>query len=195
MKIPGLKKEGLVVDALVSHLDVFPTICELLDIEKPSFIHGKSLLPLIRGEVEQIREDLFAELNFHVCYEPMRCVRSERFKYIEFFDNHDDIIPANIDDSPSKLFYEKNGFFETKRDKEMLFDLYYDPGEKTNLVTDPRYREIYSEMSDRLLSWMKKTNDPLIAGQLMQPPGTTVFSRECIHPSIKEERERYILQL
>ena len=40
------------LDALVSQLDVFPTLCDLLHLEKPDWLQGTSLLPLLLGEKE-----------------------------------------------------------------------------------------------------------------------------------------------
>src|SRR5436853_7577063 len=45
---------GKVYDALVSHIDLFPTVCDLVHIEHPSWLQGKSLLPLIHDEVDQL---------------------------------------------------------------------------------------------------------------------------------------------
>jgi len=33
----------------VSHIDIFPTVCDVLGIEKPSFLQGISLLPALKG--------------------------------------------------------------------------------------------------------------------------------------------------
>ena len=44
---------GKVVDAPVSHLDVFPTLCDLSGAEHPDWLQGTSLMPLVRGEVAQ----------------------------------------------------------------------------------------------------------------------------------------------
>jgi arylsulfatase A-like enzyme/Tfp pilus assembly protein PilF len=38
------------VTEYVSHIDIFPTVCDLLDTEKPSFLQGNSLLPLLKGK-------------------------------------------------------------------------------------------------------------------------------------------------
>jgi len=35
---------------LVSHIDIFPTVCDLLAVEKPSFLQGASLVPLMEGK-------------------------------------------------------------------------------------------------------------------------------------------------
>jgi arylsulfatase A-like enzyme/Flp pilus assembly protein TadD len=48
MYIPGSYNSR--IDQYVSHLDIFPTVCELLAVEKPSFCQGISLLPVIKGK-------------------------------------------------------------------------------------------------------------------------------------------------
>ena len=50
---------GRVLDALVSHIDIYPTVCEYLGVERPPFLQGVSLMPLLRGETaERARGDL-----------------------------------------------------------------------------------------------------------------------------------------
>ena len=41
---------GRVVDALVSQIDLFPTFCQLADVEAPDFVQGVSLMPSVNGE-------------------------------------------------------------------------------------------------------------------------------------------------
>ena len=48
ISIPGMKPGK--VRQLVSHIDIFPTVCDVLHIEKPSFLQGLSLLPAIKGK-------------------------------------------------------------------------------------------------------------------------------------------------
>ena len=63
MRGPGGFTDGKVCDAMVSHIDVLPTICDLLDIARPEGVQGSSMIPLIRGEVEAINDQIFAEVN------------------------------------------------------------------------------------------------------------------------------------
>ena len=46
----------------VSHIDIFPTICDVLDIEKPVFLHGTSLLPALKGKKLKRRAIYFESL-------------------------------------------------------------------------------------------------------------------------------------
>ncbi len=111
IRVPGGAGNGRVYDQLVSQVDVFPTICELLGTEKPDYLEGISLKPLLDGGTDEVREDVFAEINFHTSYEPVRCVRTKRYKYIRYYDpDYLKINLSNIDESGSKdlLFSERD---------------------------------------------------------------------------------------
>jgi len=49
---PGTKSRK--VEQKVAHVDIFPTVCEALDIKRPDFLQGMSLMPALRGK--KIRE-------------------------------------------------------------------------------------------------------------------------------------------
>jgi len=53
VSFPGRLPEGVVVDDLARHIDIFPTIADLLRFKAPPGLQGASLLPLIRGGSEQ----------------------------------------------------------------------------------------------------------------------------------------------
>lgn len=178
----GMK--GKSVDSLVSQIDIFPTICDILKIEKPSWLQGKSMLPIFEGNTEKIRDKLFSEVTFHAAYEPMRCIRTERYKLIRFYDNHHRVIPSNIDDGLSKDFLIKSGYLDKNRQREMLFDLYLDPVERENLIEDGRYNEIYNALSKQLDEWMEETKDPILSGRVPKPKNAVVNTRECLSPEI-----------
>lgn len=50
------------VDHYVSHIDIFPTVCDVLGIEKPSFLQGLSLLPALKGRKLSERPIYFESL-------------------------------------------------------------------------------------------------------------------------------------
>jgi len=68
---PGGFSGGKVVDALASHIDIFPTICELTELPPPDALEGVSLVPLANG-AQSVRDAVFAEVNWHGFPEPMR---------------------------------------------------------------------------------------------------------------------------
>jgi N-sulfoglucosamine sulfohydrolase len=171
---PGGFAGGKVHDAIVSHIDVYPTLCELVGIDRPDFLQGLSLLPLVSGEATSIRDVIFAEMTWHAAYEPQRAVRSERWKYIRRFGDRDRPVLCNCDDSPSKSLLLRLGWAERKLPFEQLYDLAFDPNEAANLADDPAYRSTCEELRERLLGWMADTEDPLLHGDPVPPPGAEI---------------------
>lgn len=165
---------GKVCDAMVSHVDVFPTICDYLGIARPAWLTGKSMMPLVRGETKEINEEVFAEVTYHAAYEPLRAVRTQRWKYIRHFgDKHTPVLP-NCDDGPSKALWVENGWRTRAVPDEVLYDLMFDPAERANVAGDPGLAEVLSDMRGRLDRWMSKTNDPLLNGPVPLPAGAVV---------------------
>lgn len=162
VKYPGNPTAGTATDALVSHIDLFPTLCDLCGLEKPEWLRGVSLESVLRGETDKVNEQIFSEVTYHASYEPMRCIRTERYKLIRRYDYHLGIVPANIDQGSSKDFLMESGVMRRPVTREMLFDLYLDPIERENLVGDSAYLEVYNGLSSRLSKWMEDTNDPLV---------------------------------
>ena len=171
MRGPGGFSGGRVFDTLVSHIDIFPTICDLLAIDPPRWLQGTSMLPLIRGEAEQIHDAVFAEVTYHAAYEPMRAVRTQRWKYIRRFDHHLGPVLPNCDDSLSKDVLMAHGWKDRSRPLEQLYDLVFDPNEASNLANDLSMALVLEEMRTTLDDWMYATNDPLLRGPVPAPPG------------------------
>ena len=171
MRGPGGFTGGKVSDSLVSQIDLFPTICDLLQIDRPGWLQGESLLPLMRGEAEQIHDAIFAEVTYHAAYEPQRSVRTQRWKYIRRFDHHLGPVLPNCDDSPSKDVLMQYGWKERSRPLEQLYDLIFDPNEACNAANDLSNAIVLEEMRDRLDQWMSRTDDPLLHGPVPAPPG------------------------
>lgn len=174
MRGPGGFAGGKVSDALVSQIDVFPTVCDLLSIPAPAWLEGKSLLPLVHGEAEQVNEEIFAEINYHAAYEPQRAVRTRRYKYIRRYGAQMTPVLPNCDDSPSKEVWVREGWKNRVIPREQLFDLVFDPGEAGNLASDPAAAPVLIEMRERLQRWMERTNDPLLDGDIPAPAGARV---------------------
>ncbi len=171
MRGPGGLAGGKVYDSMVSQLDLYPTLCELAGIESPGHLQGTSLMPLVRGEVESLHQEVFTEVTYHAAYEPQRAVRTERWKYIRRFGSYPYTVLANCDDSASKELLVERGWGEELVDPEQLYDLALDPQEAHNLVDDPNRAQVLEEMRERLERWMKETEDPLLEGPVEAPAG------------------------
>jgi N-sulfoglucosamine sulfohydrolase len=180
---PGGFAGGTVSEALVSQLDLFPTMCELAGLPVPAWLHGRSLLPLMRGEAEQVNDEIFAEITYHAAYEPQRAVRTSRWKYIRRFDGPRGPVLANVDDSPTKTAMLARGWGDRAIPDEQLFDLAVDPDEGTNLAPDPSLAPILDDLRARLDRWMAETDDPLLDGPVPPPPGTRINRRDQRSPA------------
>jgi N-sulfoglucosamine sulfohydrolase len=174
---------GKVIDAPVSHLDVYPTLCELAGVDAPEWLQGSSLMPLIRGEVDRLNDGIFAEVTYHAAYEPLRALRTERWKYIRRFDDYPHPVLANCDDSASKSVLVEAGWGEQVVPREQLYDLILDPAEGSNLAAETSRQEVLAEMRGRLDDWMRATDDPLLEGPVEPPPGAVVNEPWQISPS------------
>ncbi len=180
MRTPGFGQRGKVSDALLSQVDVFPTVCEILGLEKPEWLEGRSFVPILRGEQKEIRDEVFAEINYHVAYEPARSVRTHRYKYIARWEmGCDGCPPTHIDDSLSKEVFRQGGYFARKLAKEELYDLLLDPQERDNLAGREEYREAAEDMRGRLRRWQQETADPLLAeGKIALPAGAICCTQD-----------------
>lgn len=187
LRVPGARANGQVSDSLVSHLDLFPTLCDVLGLEKPDYLEGVSLLPCLENPAAEVRQEIFAEVNFHTSYEPIRCIRTKRYKYIQYFDEgHLVTNPSNTDESPTKVVFSQQGFETMAKPREALYDLFYDIGERNNLITDPEYAPIVEELRDRLFQEMARTQDPLLQGPIPVEKHWKVNKPDCQKASSKD---------
>ena len=187
VRYPGHGQPGQVIDALVSHLDIYPTVCEIAGVPAPPWLEGVSLVPLLDGTAAQVRDEIFAEVTYHAAYEPMRCVRTPRWKYIRYFDDFDFVVKPNIDDGHSKQLLLRHGLAEARHDPaEMLFDLVFDPAERNNLAGRAEYAAVQADLAGRLERWMRETDDPLLRGYVPRPPGARVNLKWALHPNEQE---------
>ncbi len=185
---PGGFLGGQVVDALVSQLDVYPTICELAGIDRPDWLQGSSLVPLVSGTSASIRDEVFAEVTFHAAFDPQRAIRTERWKYIRRSGSRRGPVLPNIDDSRSKERLLEFGWSERELPEEELYDLELDTGEANNLASDAAYAGILADMRQRLDEWMQKTNDPLLGDEIEVPDGLLLNDRDGASPNEPPER-------
>ena len=182
MRGPGGFTGGQVLDGLVSQVDIFPTVCELLGVQRPERLEGVSFLPLVHGAVQDTRDAVFAEVNYHAAYEPKRCVRTRRWKYIRRFDDRARPVLPNCDDSLSKTLWMDSGWRDIPPAHEALYDLMFDPGETNNLAGHSRCADALAEMRGRLERWMRDTSDPLLRGDVPAPAGAKVNDADGISP-------------
>lgn len=82
IRYPGIKH--IITDKKVSHIDIFPTICDVLNIPEPDFIQGKSLIPEIKGKGSGDKIIYFEALSayYNRGWAPLRGFIKGSIKYI-----------------------------------------------------------------------------------------------------------------
>ena len=160
---------GQVIDGMTQHIDLYPTICELIGVECPSDLDGASLMPLVRGETEEIHDAIFTEQTYHYASDPrpLRAVRTTRYKYIRSCKPDQ---PRGVDRGPAQKYWERYGYADRPFPDEQLYDLVFDPHEAGNLAASADHADVLAEMRGRLENWMESTDDPLKDGVIPPPP-------------------------
>jgi len=87
VRLPGGTERGRVVGDAVSHVDIAPTLIELLDLDGAGAGQGRSLLPDMQGLPNPLAErSVYAESFYaldHYGWAPLRSLRTAEHKYIE----------------------------------------------------------------------------------------------------------------
>ncbi|MBT2896663.1 sulfatase [Streptomyces sp. McG3] len=156
------------VDAQVSHVDVLPTLFELVGLPHPGDCQGTSLVPLVE-QGRPARTHTFGQLTHHIYYDPKRAVRSSSHKLVANFAN----APLAMDPTQSwvhrSLPAALNGPTLGSSPVLELYDLVNDPHEGDNLALDPALAPVRAELAAALLRWMHDTDDPLLNPNPLQP--------------------------
>ena len=176
-------QSGLKVHSLLSSVDFAPTVCEMCGVPsmlprsegQPTEIYGKSYASLLHTpnteETTPIHDYIYTELTFHDIYNPMRAIRSDRYKYIIHYEpsiSLPDSIPRDIRFAKSFKEWVKHGN-NTTRDREEFYDLQADPLELNNLLKGDQIPPEYPQMKAALQNFLETTRDPIISGVY---PGT-----------------------
>ena len=183
LRIPGLADDGRVEEALVSQIDIVPTLIRLTGLSEPENVHGEDLVPLLRGDVDEVRRSIFAETSYHAAYEPARCVRTRTRKLIRHYGSMTTPQPVNVDDSPTKDIWKTAGYFDRSRSREELFDLVLDPLERNNVAGSADYRGVQEDLGRIPDDWMKRTGDPIVSGDVPRPPGSRLNQPDAWSPT------------
>ncbi len=175
---PGQIKSGVRTDAMVSWVDILPTLIELNGGQAPAGIDGRSFAPVLLGKADKHRDRIFTthtgdgRMNVF----PMRSVREGQFKYIRnlrpdaWHTNHSD---RHKRDGAGAYWH--SWYAAAKEDKraagiveryhtrpaEELFDLKADPLELNNLAKDPAHQKKLQQLKKALETWTTAQGDDL----------------------------------
>jgi N-sulfoglucosamine sulfohydrolase len=170
LRAPGLAPAaGRSIDALVSNVDLLPTLLDLAGVPTPARVQGRSFAPLLRSERFEPRDEIFAEKTYHSYYDPMRAIRTDRYKYIRNFETSFAVeVPGDV--AQGSIYRRHVELYEGHEHPPVeLYDLSVDPNELENLAGRAELSETERDLDDRLWHWMEETGDPLLAGPVPDP--------------------------
>ena len=78
MSSPGYAKNQI-TDSFTELVDVYPTLCELANITPPTYIHGKSLTPVLKNPSIQLKDEIYTR------YKQGEAVIDANYSYTEFY--------------------------------------------------------------------------------------------------------------
>ncbi|MEM8765702.1 MAG: sulfatase [Bacteroidota bacterium] len=175
-------EKGKTSNALISHIDIMPTILDYLGIPIPETVQGKSLKPIFSGKSEKVvgRNYVFGEHNSHgpprFEHYPSRVVFDGRFYYIQnLMHEKSYLLPADLEvekgwgnrsyratidaKETHPVQYGLLKQLESGRPFEELYDVQNDLGQLVNLAGEKEYDEKQEELKKALSKWRVESGD------------------------------------
>ncbi|GGC16480.1 heparan N-sulfatase [Novosphingobium endophyticum] len=161
-------------DALTSNLDILPTVLDVLGIDTPDGVDGKSWLPIINGRTDSIRDYNFTYVAtmYDGTNYPMRAIQDHRYLMM-FSPWSDGNFSRGVIDSMHGLTFDamvaaaRDNPALSNRIKEYthgvplaLYDLEQDAGQRINIIERQDMQVRVNEMKQGLLKHMRETKDP-----------------------------------
>lgn len=173
IRTPG--RDAGVTNALTNWQDLYPTICDFLDVPQdklPEFLPGKSLSPVLESPDATGWDQTFFSHNFHEVtnYYPYRSLREHQYKFtINLAHELPMPLPSDLFSSPTwqavlneKLSHMGKRSVDQLRHHDLyeLYDIQNDPEETINLINDPAHAKVAARMQTALQAFRVKTCDP-----------------------------------
>jgi arylsulfatase A-like enzyme len=167
----GIQQPGTARNALVSSIDLAPTILDLAGVPAPETFQGVSVRPLLQRPDASVRRLAFSEHNWHDFAANARAVRDGEYLYILNLRPADAWQgPADSVRSPSHLALleaEATGnltaaqrdVFLAPRPKEELYRSAADPNQLKNLAGDPAHAAALRRLREVMEQWRRETAD------------------------------------
>jgi arylsulfatase A-like enzyme len=149
---PGVSGSAI-VDAFTEHVDVLPTICELLGVEVPLQCDGRALTSWLRGESsDDWRQETHFEFDFR---DPDSPLLEEAFGL-----TLEECALAVLRDDHGK-FVQFSGYPALP---SIFFDLDADPTQINNVAADPAYASVVLRYAQRMLAWRMQHTERTLTG-------------------------------
>ncbi len=175
---PGVSKP-MTSEAMVSTVDILPTILDAVGEAIPSGLHGRSLRPVLSGAEASWREYLVAEFHFHGTrlFYPRRGIRDRRYHLIHNLLAGRNNPSTGIDGDQAYRLSQTDRFDNTAVRRAFdtfasppefeLYDTVDDPAELNNLGGQQELAETEERLKQALVRWRQETNDPLLESRFV----------------------------
>jgi arylsulfatase A-like enzyme len=148
IRVPGCPA-GLETDALVSNIDLMPTLADLAGCHVPEGVEGRSFSPVLRGRADRHREAVVLEHG-----DPGKALRretmgEEAWEELKRRPSHH-LCPEICRGRTLGIVTDRWKYCRTQGDVDELYDLAADPHELHNLAADPGLGHIVRQCRERL---------------------------------------------
>ena len=147
MKVPWLSKSQKIIEGSVGHIDLVPTLLDLIGEDVPDHLQGKSLQPVLQGDEDLSENDVFISWNGYDNDVPDRFLGDHKI-------NRMLRLPWRTVVTPDRWKLAL-----CAGDQCELYDLNSDPYEQTNLFNDPAQQDRVRDMAARIRVWQVQTGD------------------------------------
>jgi N-sulfoglucosamine sulfohydrolase len=160
-------------DAMVSTVDILPTVIDATGARPAVSMHGRSLRPVLMDPDAKWREYLAGEFHMHgPPFFPRRAIRDHRYKLIHNlragevkpFTHVDGDIGYDLSRESRYDDTDIRRAFDIYADPPEfeLYDLGKDPWEFNNLAGQEDHTEVQERLTQALLEWRRQTEDPFL---------------------------------
>jgi N-sulfoglucosamine sulfohydrolase len=173
VRAPDPATHGKVVEAMVSWVDITPTLLDFAGVAPPKAgLQGRSFLPLLDGRPAEGWDSVYASHTFHevTMYNPMRAIRTRRHKLIwNLAPGLPTPFASDLYGSPTwqgvlargdASYGQRSLEAFLHRPALELYDLEADPGESHNLASTPEHAGLVAQLRARLEAFQDATRDP-----------------------------------
>ncbi len=169
---PAQSSKGIVNQAMISWVDITPTILDFAGVSTKEKFQGRSFKSILTGSSANGWDEVYASHSFHeiTMYYPMRVIRTRKYKFI-YNIAHELQFPMALDLQKSytwkSVIQNKMPVYGKRKTNQLLhrpefefYDLEKDTDEIRNVAARPEYKKVFENLLLKLKDFQARTNDP-----------------------------------
>jgi arylsulfatase A-like enzyme len=182
LKFPKGQWAGRCLDDFVENVDIMPTLLEACGLPIPEGIHGKSLMPRLRDEVECHRSDAIScYMSTGLMDAPAWMIRFGHWKATFYPDS--EVLKRNL---PGDHHLRHTHVLDREAPRGELYHLELDPYEQNNLFCSLEHESVLREARQRLDERLGAMADRLDLSQIQRHDGNWCDFRLLLEGSYRD---------